>query len=94
MIFVFSWLALVAIESDGPWSTGAHSLENKLIDSAGAVAATLNNIGPGLGVVGPTENYSSFSSPSKLIFTVLMMLGRLELFSIMVLVLPGFWRER
>jgi len=94
MVFVFSWLALVAIESDSPWSRGAHSLENKLIDSAGAVAATLNNIGPGLGVVGPTENYSTFSAASKVLFTLLMMLGRLELFPILVLILPGFWRER
>lgn len=94
MVFVLSWLALVAIESEGPWSSAPHSLENKLIDSAGAVAATLNNIGPGLGVVGPIHNYASFSGMSKILFTLLMMLGRLELFPILVLVLPGFWRER
>ena len=67
---------------------------NKLIDSASAVAATLNNIGPGLGTVGATRNYAHFSWWSKSLFLWLMMLGRLELFSILVLCVPGFWRSR
>lgn len=67
---------------------------HKLIDSASAVAATLNNIGPGLGTVGATQNYAHFSWWSKSLFLWLMMLGRLELFSILVLFAPGFWRSR
>lgn len=94
LIFVSSWLLLVAIEPDGTWVEARQPVQNKLIDSASAVAATLHNIGPGLGLVGPTQNYALFSSPSKLLFTFLMMLGRLELFAILVLVLPGFWRKR
>ena len=61
---------------------------------ASAVAATLNNIGPGLGTVGATRNYAHFSWWSKFLFLWLMMLGRLELFSILVLFVPGFWRSR
>jgi len=68
--------------------------KNKLIDSASAVAATLNNIGPGLGTVGATQNYASFSPLTKSLFIWLMMLGRLEVFPILVLLAPGFWRDQ
>jgi len=94
MIFVTSWLLLVAIEPEKTWVDAGHPVENKLIDSASAISATLHNIGPGLGIVGPTENYAYFSPASKLLFTFLMMLGRLELFAILVLILPSFWRTR
>ena len=90
-LFIFSWMLLLTIEPDATWGTGE---EHKLIDTASAVAATLNNIGPGLGTVGSTENYANFSPAAKLLFTVLMMIGRLEIFSIVVLFLPGFWRAR
>ena len=69
------------------------TLDEKLLDSASAVAATLNNIGPGLGVVGATQNYAGFSQGAKLLFVWLMMLGRVEVFSVLVLVFPSFWRR-
>jgi len=93
-IMVTSWLVVVGIEPDETWVQAGQPVENKLIDSASAVAATLHNIGPGLGVVGPTQNYAAFTAPTKLWFTFLMMLGRLELFVVLVLVMPGFWRQR
>ncbi|REJ69622.1 MAG: TrkH family potassium uptake protein [Planctomycetota bacterium] len=104
VIFVFSWMALVAMEPDDTWretmladgevaaEAAERSIEHKLIDSASGIAATLNNIGPGLGVVGAKQNYALFSPAAKLLFTFLMMLGRLEIFVILVLLLPGFWR--
>lgn len=61
--------------------------------SATASVATLFNIGPGLGLVGPTGNYAFFSDPSKLVMAVLMAIGRLELFTIVVLLSPKFWRN-
>ena len=91
IIFMASWLAVVAVEPNSTWPID--QTENKLIDSASAVAATLNNIGPGLGIVGATNNYSDFSPASKLIFTWLMMLGRLELFSILVIFSWPFWKR-
>ena len=94
LIFTVSWLVIVGIETDMTWNSAGHPATNKLVDSASAVAATLHNIGPGLGLVGSSENYASFSAASKLWFTLLMMLGRLELFAILVLVVPSFWRER
>ena len=69
------------------------TLDEKLLDSASAVAATLNNIGPGLGVVGATQNYAGFSQGAKLMFVWLMMLGRVEIFSVLVLFFPSFWRR-
>ena len=89
-MFPIAGLLVVGIEPDSTW--GGPS-DNKLIDSASAVAATLNNIGPGLGVVGPTQNYSAFSGISKMLFVLLMMLGRLEIFPILVLFSPKFWRD-
>ena len=63
-----------------------------LITSATSVAATLNNIGPGLGLVGPVENYAHFPYVVKCLLSLFMAMGRLELFSILVLFLPRFWR--
>ena len=95
VIFVFSWMAVVTIEPDYTWTASENGrLEDKLIDSATGIAATLNNIGPGLGTIGPTSTYEHFSWPTKLLFTWLMMLGRLEIFVILVLFMPSFWRTR
>jgi len=58
-----------------------------------AVVATLNNIGPGLDLVGPTRNYAWLSHPTKVLLTVTMVLGRLELYAFLVLLVPGFWKE-
>ena len=91
LLFVFGFLFVMAFEPDFIW--GANP-DNKLIDSASAVAATLNNIGPGLGIVGATQNYSDFSFPTKSLFIWLMMLGRLEIFPILVLFAPRFWRDQ
>ena len=59
-----------------------------------AAAATLNNIGPGLGPVGPMGNYAFFSPFSKLVLIFDMLAGRLELYPILLLLLPGTWRRR
>ena len=61
--------------------------------AATASAATLNNIGPGLARVGATQNYAWFTAPSKIVMSLLMLLGRLELFTIVALLSPRFWRE-
>ena len=58
-----------------------------------AVAATLNNIGPGLNMVGPMGNFSEFSDLSKLVMTFDMLAGRLELFPILVFMMPSTWRK-
>ena len=58
-----------------------------------AVAATINNIGPGLGAVGPAGNYGDFSTLSKLVFIFDMLAGRLEIFPMLILFAPTTWRK-
>jgi trk system potassium uptake protein TrkH len=58
-----------------------------------SVAATLNNIGPGLELVGPTQNYSIFSGFSKLVLISDMLAGRLELFPLLILFTKDTWRK-
>ncbi len=93
VIFVAGWILLVGCEPDSTWVEAGHAPSDKLIDCASAVAATLNGVGPGLGIVGESENYAQFHSVSKLVLTAMMLLGRLEVFVLMVLFVPGFWRK-
>jgi trk system potassium uptake protein TrkH len=81
--FVLGGIALSVLEGPGLSVTSAFT----------ASAATLNNIGPGLGAVGAVNTYTFFSAPSKLVMTLLMVLGRLELYTILVLLAPQFWRR-
>ena len=59
-----------------------------------AVLSCFNNIGPGLGTVGPASNFSMYSDFSKIILSLNMLLGRLELFPILILALPSTWRRK
>lgn len=58
-----------------------------------AVLACLNNIGPGLDMVGPTGNFSQFSGLSKLVLSFDMLVGRLEIFPMLILFVPSAWRK-
>ncbi|MBN2474675.1 MAG: TrkH family potassium uptake protein [Pirellulales bacterium] len=94
-IFIVGWLFTITAEPDSTWIDYGHGqAEHKLIDAASCVAATLNNIGPGLGVIGATKNYANFQWYTKLLFIWLMMIGRLEIYVILVLFIPGFWRTQ
>ena len=59
----------------------------------GAVAATLGNIGPGLGDVGPTCNFAFMIGAEKWLLVLLMLIGRLELYTVLVLLMPATWRR-
>jgi len=94
VIFVGGTLLLAALEPDATWSNAGHAPREKLVDCASAVAATLNGVGPGLGIVGEAENYAPFHWPAKLVLMVMMLLGRLEVFTLLAIFVPQFWRER
>ena len=81
-MIVFS-ASVLAISFDG----------NDLVTNFTAVAATINNIGPGLALVGPTENFDLFSNFSKYILMFDMLAGRLELFPLLILFHPGIWKS-
>ena len=63
-----------------------------LVSAIASVAATIGNIGPGLGTVGPTDNYAHIPIAGKLLLSFFMLLGRLELYTVLVLFTKSFWR--
>lgn len=69
------------------------ALGNDFDTSLGAVAATLGNIGPGIGNVGPADNFNHIAVAGKWFLSFLMLVGRLELFTVLVLFSPAFWKE-
>ncbi|MBN1826436.1 MAG: TrkH family potassium uptake protein [Candidatus Eisenbacteria bacterium] len=79
-IFVVSSLLMAALGLD-------------LITAGASVVACLSNIGPGLGEVGPTDHYAHVPAAGKLLLTLCMLLGRLELFTVLVLLFPSFWKK-
>lgn len=75
-------------------STIVVSLEGvDLVSAASTVAATLGNVGPGFGYVGATKTYFGYSAITKLFLSLLMLLGRLELYTIIALLVPRNWRR-
>lgn len=65
----------------------------KLVDCASAVATCLNGVGPGLGIVGPARNFADLQPMSKLVLVAAMLLGRLEVYPILLLFSVRFWRR-
>ncbi len=63
------------------------------VTSFAAVAATIGNIGPGFGSVGPIENYSQIPYLGKWLLIWCMLLGRLEIYTVIILLVPEFWRK-
>lgn len=61
--------------------------------SFSAAATALSNVGPGFGAVGPMFNFAFFEDPVKIVLSLLMLLGRLEIFTILLLFMPMFWKK-
>lgn len=80
MIFAFATLLMTFYTPD-------------LVTAISSVAATLGNIGPGLSAVGPSQNFALIPSPGKCILTFCMILGRLELYTVLAVFLPRFWKR-
>ncbi|MBW1713584.1 MAG: TrkH family potassium uptake protein, partial [Deltaproteobacteria bacterium] len=79
-LFFCGFLALAALGLD-------------LVTSFSAVAATIGNIGPGLGLIGPTDNYAAIPLVGKWVLILCMLLGRLEIYTVIILLVPEFWRK-
>ena len=84
-----AWIGVFAI------ATFVVALQENLtpLSSATAVAATLNDVGPGLGQVGATESYEIVNPLGRFVLAVCMLLGRLEIFTVLALLSPAFWRR-
>jgi len=63
------------------------------MSSIGASIACLGNIGPGFSSFGPTDNFAAIPTLGKWVLSFAMMIGRLELFTVLILFSPKFWRE-
>ena len=63
------------------------------VTAFGAVAATIGNIGPGFGLVGPVENFALIPDAGKWLLIWCMLLGRLEIYTVIILLVPEFWRK-
>ena len=79
-IFVIASLVMAALGMD-------------LVSGGSAVVTALGNVGPGLGTVGPVQHFGHVHPAGKLVLSLCMLLGRLELFTVLVLVIPSFWRK-
>ena len=82
----FLWIAA--------WAAGTLLLsigEADIVTAGTASIATLSNVGPGLGLVGPNGDFAFFSSWQKIVMIFLMWLGRLEFFAVLALLHPRFW---
>lgn len=86
-IFIFSTTVLSLID------TTQESISEEFFSSMGVAATTLGNIGPALGRYSPVDNYSSMSDAAKWFCSFLMILGRLELFTVLLLFTPYFWKK-
>ena len=80
LIFVFGVFVMSSMGLDMPTSFGC-------------VAATLGNIGPGLGDVGPTDNYAQIPTGGKWFLALLMLMGRLEIYTVIILLSPSYWKK-
>jgi trk system potassium uptake protein TrkH len=69
------------------------SLGLDMISAFSSVAASIFNIGPGLGLVGPVQNYLAVPLLGKWVLIFCMLLGRLEIYTVIVLLMPAYWRK-
>lgn len=86
--FVLIWLIVFFI---GAFVMSAIGLD--FMSAVGSVTATLGNIGPGIGSVGPVDNFAHIPKIGKIFLSLLMLMGRLELFTVLILFMPHFWRN-
>ncbi len=83
--FIVAGIAMMAVSALEP--------DLDFVSVLGGVFGNLFNIGPGLGDLGPTDNYADLSSPTLLLMVMLMALGRLEFVAILVLFMPSLWKK-
>ncbi len=86
--FIFLFLLVWALASLSLAALGVDT-----VTSASTTIAAMSNVGPALGEAGPAENFSSIPLAGKWILTFCMLVGRLEVYTVMILFIPHFWRK-
>ncbi|MBQ9126601.1 MAG: TrkH family potassium uptake protein [Thermoguttaceae bacterium] len=93
-LIVATVLATLFLEPDAAWASARAPQIEKLTDLAGAALAMVSNVGPAFGKMGALENYGFLTAPTKLLYGCVMLVGRLEIWIILAVFAPGFWRNR
>ena len=86
-------LATLCWESDAPWRNAPSPQIEKLTDLTGAALSMFSNVGPAFGKMGALENYGFLSAPTKLAYSCAMLIGRLEIWIVLAVFAPVFWRR-
>lgn len=86
--FVFLYLSLCVIAT-----LGIAALDIDFVTSATSVISAIGNVGPALGQAGPAENYAFMPDLAKWILTLCMLIGRLEIYTVLILFVPEYWRK-
>lgn len=87
-LFCFAYVALIFVGAFALSLDGVYGF----VENFTAALTCVSNVGPGLGALGPVENFAGYSMYAKVVCSVLMLCGRLELFPMMVLISPGVWK--
>ena len=90
LLNVLGFLALYVL-THGIGTLLLAALGSDLVTATSAALAAMSSIGPGLGDVGPASHYGDLGGPAQLILSALMLLGRLEFYTLLVLLIPGTW---
>ncbi len=90
-IFVMACVLLLAIEPASTWTNNNYDSNDQMFDSITAVATAFNCVGPSFGITA-SGNFGVFHDPAKILFIILMLMGRLEIFTLIVFLHPGFWK--
>ena len=88
LAFAFAYIALIFVSCMVLMIDGVGFEE-----TIGATISSISNVGPGLGSLGPVGNYADVPVVSKWFLSFLMMVGRLEIFTVLTILLPGFWKQ-
>ncbi len=91
MIFVMACVLLLAIEPASTWTNNDFSANDQMFDSITATATAFNCVGPSFGITA-SGNFGLFHAPAKILFIVLMLMGRLEIYILLVFLHPSFWK--
>jgi len=88
LAFIFLYFQTIAVLTFALLLTGM-----PLVDAFTSVVSSVNNLGPGIGQTGPAGNYQGLTDTQTWICTFAMLLGRLEIFSVLILFTVAFWRK-
>ena len=92
LVFFMLYLLIFGVSSLLMSMIFEHTMEDPLLTALGAVATCLGNVGPAIGSVGPVDNFAEVPAIAKVYLSGLMIVGRLELFTVLVILSPYFWK--